>query len=333
MQGTDVQQFFFKHIKMNLPAHLSLVDEVAALLDISNDSAYRRIRGDKPISLEEIQKLCVHYKLSLDQILNLQSDAFIFTGKLGNEINFHFQNWLEEVLKQYLIISSFEKKHIYFLLKDLPFNLYFQIPELAAFKCFVWMRCFSGYRIENALKFSFNYPGFEEHYAIGTKIVNAYNTIPTTEIWNTEGINTTIRQIEYYYQAGGILSKEQANILFDKVEQLVNHIEKEADLGFRFKIGEQPNSHSAEYRLFNNELILGDNSLLAEMGDIRVTFLNYGFMHFVGTRDRAFNTAMFNNLNNLMQKSTLISARDERERIKFFNLLREEIQLRKVRLT
>lgn len=333
MESNNSQIRFFQHIKSILPANASFVDEIAELLDISNDSAYRRIRADKPISFEELQKLCVKYKVSLDQFLNLQSDAFIFTGKLGDEVNFYFENWLQEVLKQYSIISSFEKKHIYFLIKDLPFNLHFQIPELAAFKFFVWMQCFSGYQVAKGIKFAFDYPRFEEHNAIAQKIVHVYNTIPTTEIWNTEAINTTIRQIEYYHEAGGLVSIEQAHILFDKLEQLVNHIEKEAELGLKFRIGEQPNSAAAEYRLFNNELIIGDNSVLAELGDMRVTFLNHSFMHFIGTRDQAFNTAMFNNLNNIMQKSTLISSRDERERIQFFNRLREEMHHRKARLS
>jgi len=333
MESNNSQLLFFQHIKTILPEHISFVDEIAELLNISNDSAYRRIRGDKPISFEELKKLCVQYKISLDQLLNLQSDAFIFSGKLGNEVNFVFENWLQEVLKQYSIISSFEKKHIYFLLKDLPFNVHFEIPELAAFKCFVWMRCFSGYKVDKGIKFAFDYPGFEEHNAIGQKIVNVYNTIPTTEIWNTEGINTTIQQIEYYHEAGGLVSKEQAFILFDKVEELVNHIEKIAEVGLKFKIGEKPNQASPVYRLYNNELILGDNSLLAELGDMKVAFLNHSFMHFIGTRDKTFTTAIFTNLNNLMQKSTLISSSDERNRKKFFNQLRNEIHERRALLT
>ena len=157
MESNNSQLLFFQHIKSVLPEHVSFVDTIAELLDISNDSAYRRIRGDKTISFEELRKLCVQYKISLDQLLNLQSDNFIFTGKLDNNINFGFENWLQEVLKQYSIISSFNKKHIYFLIKDLPFNVHFQIPELTALKCFVWMRCFSGYQIEKGVKFSFNF--------------------------------------------------------------------------------------------------------------------------------------------------------------------------------
>mgnify|MGYP000175622925 CR=1 FL=1 len=275
MESSDTQLRFFQHIKSMLPPHVSFVDEIANLLNISNDSAYRRIRADKPISFEELQKLCVHYKISLDQFLNLQNDSFIFFGKIYRDSGFGFEDWLGEVLKQYTIISSFEKKHIYFLLKDLPFNLHFLIPELTAFKCFVWMKFFSDYDPAKETKFSFNYPGFEKHNAIGQKIVDVYNTIPTTELWNTEAINTTIRQIEYYYESGNVVSRDQAAVLFDKVIELVSHIEQEAELGFKFKMGELPQKPLAEYRLFNNEMRLGDNSLLAEMGDKGVDIQRY----------------------------------------------------------
>jgi len=333
MEAGNTQLLFFQHIKAGLPPNISFVDEIADLLNISNDSAYRRIRADKPISFDELQKLCIHYKISLDQFLNLHSDSFIFSGKLDNNENFRFEDWLAEVLKQFTIISGFEKRHIYFLSKDLSFNLYFQIPEIAAFKYFVWMRSFLAFQHEKAVKFEFNYPGFEGHNETGLRIVDVFNTIQTTDIFNREGINTTLQQIEFYYQAGRMISKDQAHILFDQMEMLVNHVEKQAELGCKFKIGEKPYSGSPAYRLFNNELILGDNTLLAEVGDMKITFLNHSFMHFIATRDKAFNEAMYNNLNNIMQKSTLISASNERERIKLFNGLRDEIHRRKVNLT
>ncbi len=66
MESTGAQQIFFGHIKGLLPQHISFVDEIAEVLNISNDSAYRRIRGEKSITLEEIKKLCTTFKISLD---------------------------------------------------------------------------------------------------------------------------------------------------------------------------------------------------------------------------------------------------------------------------
>src|SRR5882672_2575034 len=98
MVGTGVQQVFFNHIKSILPHHLSMVDEVANLLDISNDSVYRRMRGEKPLTFEEVQKLCVHFNISLDSIFHLDTDNYIFSGKLVSSSNFHFELYLKKIL-------------------------------------------------------------------------------------------------------------------------------------------------------------------------------------------------------------------------------------------
>ena len=101
MESTGAQQMFFQHVKTLLPAHLSMVDEVGEVLNISSDSAYRRIRGEKPIALEEIKKLCIHFKISLDQFMHLNSESVLFTGKLADKTNSEFKcmNWSKEILK------------------------------------------------------------------------------------------------------------------------------------------------------------------------------------------------------------------------------------------
>ncbi len=58
MDTAELQIAFLKQIKNQLPPHLSLVDALADQLNISNDSAYRRIRGEKHLTFDEIQILC-----------------------------------------------------------------------------------------------------------------------------------------------------------------------------------------------------------------------------------------------------------------------------------
>ena len=64
----DIQMQLFHKIRDQLPDHVSLVDDIAELLEISNDSAYRRIRGEKQLSLQEVKKLCQHYRFSIDDL-------------------------------------------------------------------------------------------------------------------------------------------------------------------------------------------------------------------------------------------------------------------------
>lgn len=325
MTPSNAQVLFFQHLKAQIPPHLSMVDEVAGLLEISNDSAYRRIRGEKPIDLEEIQKLSVHFKVSMDQLLHLKSDAFIFTGNLQDGSEKSFENWLNNVLQLLQWLNSFDKRHVYFLIKDIPPFLHFQIPELAAFKFFFWMKSILHYDNLKGVKFKVDDPRYNEYHVISKKIIELYNNQPITEIWNIESINSSLRQIEFYHEAGAFADTEDVRLLYLKVEELINHIERQAELGVRFTIGQQPKSNSPAYRLFVNELILGDNTFMVEIDNMRTTFLNHSVLYFVATRDEKFNNAMFENLENLMKKSTLISGVGEKERSQFFNRIRRNI--------
>ena len=160
---------------------------------------------------------------------------------------------------------------------------------------------------------------------ISKKIIEMYNKIPITEIWNVESINSSLNQINFYRQAGSFKNVGDIKLLYDKVEELINHIEKQADLGLKFNFGSEPNHDAAEYRMFVNELVMLDNTMLVELDDTRITFLNHSVLYFVGTRDDQFNKAMFTNIANLKKKSTMISSVSEKERLGFFNQLRHKI--------
>ena len=326
MESADVQQLFFQHIKDQLPAHLSLVDEVAELLNISNDSAYRRIRAEKPIGFEELQKLCTHYKISLDHFLHLQSDAIIFNGRVNTTSATVFEDYLNNILQHFKMINSFEKKHFYVLMKDIPPFVHFQIPELAKFKFYFWMKSILGDERLKKRQFYLDDTLYDEFLPLSRQVIEAYNKIPVTEIWNIESINSSLRQIDFYRQSGMYKNKSEINLLYEKVEELVNHIERQAELGVKFLIGTEPGNTAAGYNMFVNELILGDNTFMAEIGDMRITYLNHSVLYFVGTRDEQFNAAMHSSLTNMMKKSTQLSRIGEKERVRFFNRLRDKIQ-------
>ena len=71
----ELQKKIFEHIQNAIPKDYIMVNEIADLLNISVDSAYRRIRGDKAIEIQETALLCTHYKISLDAILQLSDNA------------------------------------------------------------------------------------------------------------------------------------------------------------------------------------------------------------------------------------------------------------------
>ncbi len=326
MESNNSQLLFFQHIKSILPDHISFVDEIADLLSISNDSAYRRIRGEKHISLDEMHKLADHFKISIDQFLHIQSGSYMFSGELASPGDYIFEKWMENVLKQLTFVGSFTHKHLYYLAKDIPFMLHFMVPQLAAFKAFLWRRSILHYENMKGMKFSLK-ENIGEFQEMGDKIVQQYLQIPTTEIWNIESINSTIRQIEFYREANMFDTEEDVKQVYLALLKLVNHLEQQADCGLKFKVGESPVTGAAPYNLFWNDLVTADNTILVELDLNRVTFLNHSVINFISTTDVKFNAFMNDTIQNLIKRSTQLSKVGEKERYRFFNRLRDKMKL------
>ncbi|MGI8951625.1 MAG: hypothetical protein ACR2FN_08575 [Chitinophagaceae bacterium] len=325
MKSTDAQQLFFNHIKGLLPSHLSLADEVADVLNISNDSAYRRIRGEKQLALEEIKKLCIHYHISLDQFLHMQTDSVIFTGKLAEFENFNFELYLQDFLHQMEVFDSFEQKELYYMTKDIPIFHHYNFPELAAFKYFFWMKTILNY--PNYSKAIFN-PGeiAEKLMKTGEKILLTYNKIPSTEIWSVENINSTIRQIEYYKDTNVFASNADVAKVYECLEKTIDHIESQADVGHKINQPGMNNAKSgAAYNVYVNEFSVGDNTVIPILNGKKMVYINHSHLNYSLTTDALFCDYIFNFFQNIIHKSTLISRVGEKERKQFFYRIREKI--------
>ena len=328
MEQHNAQVLLFQQIKTLLPPNISVADEIADVLNISTDSAYRRIRGEKPISFDDIEKLSNRYKISIDQILHLQTNGFIFTGKLGYTSDNFFENYLNNMLHQFEFMRSFDHKHIYFLPNDIPPFVYFQFPELAAFTFFYYQKSLLHFDEMRDQKFSVKNLN-DEHIMLGKKVQESFNHIPSTEIWGIDTINSILRHISFYSDTNVFESKEDIICLFDKLEDLITHLEKQAELGLKFNYGKSPDKNAATYRMFYNDLITGDNCVLAEIGDKKITYINHNLINFMFTRDEDFNNYTLETFKNAIRKSTQISLVGEKTRARFFDRMRKKIQLQR----
>jgi hypothetical protein len=91
-------------------------------------------------------------------------------------------------------------------------------------------------------------------------------------------------------------------------------------------LGQATNPDFGEYRLYQNDIVSGDNTLLAEIGDTKITYLNHSVLYFVGSTDKGFNEEVYGNLKNLIRRSSLVSGTGEKERTQVFNKLRRKVQ-------
>ncbi|HLK30589.1 MAG TPA: helix-turn-helix domain-containing protein [Puia sp.] len=333
MENTDSgQQVFFQHIKNNLPQHLSLVDEIADILNISTDSAYRRIRGEKPISFDEIKKLCSHFKISLDNLFQLNSDSYVFTGTLINNTDFNYDKWLQSCLEIIRKVKTYQPHHMSYLAKEFPFFYYFLIPEIAAFKSFFFMKSILFYEEWKGARFSVK-DDYSKYHEVWRDLSKTFATIPGTEIWNVETITSTMRQIEFYHATGAFRSDDDVICLFEKIQKMLDHIELQAEYGVKLFFGQQPTTaNGAPFNLYLNELIMGDNMQILQLGNKHFTYLNHTILNYMMTTNEKFNAYMKKTMDVICTKSIPISVVNEKERLIFFNSLRTKIETAKQKI-
>jgi hypothetical protein len=86
----QAQGRFLEEIKRKVPHNISLAEVIADDLNISNDSAYRRIRGDTHLTLEECMILCNKYNVSLDSLFENSANHIVFNYRAINQDTFTF---------------------------------------------------------------------------------------------------------------------------------------------------------------------------------------------------------------------------------------------------
>ena len=328
MNINEIQQQLFQIIKNKMPQDASVPDEVAKLLSISSDSAYRRMRNEKQLSFEEVYVLASHFKISLDQLMNISTNGILFQGNFVNEKTYSFEQYLTGMLHTMAYFSSFTNKEIYYSCKDMPLFDHFLVREVAAFKWFFWLKTYLQFPGFAKRKFKFSdYP--DDLFQLDQQVLGMYNQLASREIWNIESMSIFFRQIEFYRNADVFESDEDALKLYEALEKTWDHLEKQAALGYKFKIDDPEQKPLAEYKMYFNEVLLGDNSILVITDNLKMAFMTHTTFNFMMTRDVTFTENMYNHMQTQMKRSTLISEVSEKERSRFFRIIRERIQKRK----
>ncbi|NJO24731.1 MAG: hypothetical protein HC867_01510 [Bacteroidia bacterium] len=328
MSTYQSQEFLFQRIKELLPPHISLVDKVAEILHISSDSAYRRIRGETPLVLDEARDICHHFKLSLDHILNVQGGSTLFQNFRIDLKNYSYEKYLTDLIRQVEYVGGFIHKEIIYLTKDMPLFHNFYYQPLIAFRYFFWMKTIIQHPDFQEREFELNCLP-PEIGKLSRNLAVAYNKIPSSEIWNTESINAAILQIEFYKDSGYFSSAADIKTVYEALEETFVHLKNEVEYGAKFMPEENPESKKNNFRFFYNRVILGDNSVMVVTDRVKTVYINYDVLNYMSTRDEVFCDAFYNDLQNMMKKSTLISQTSEKQRNIFFGIMLNKINERK----
>jgi hypothetical protein len=270
------------------------------------------------LSLDEAKALCNQFGVSLDVLLGTVSEIVPFRHLIVNNTPQTFERWLRSMLENLETIASFPaEKEIVFTAKDIPVFHYFNYPELCAFKMFFWMKSVLNYSDLQAEKFSSKLVS-GEYFTLGRKIWSTYNKIPSIELWADETTNVTLKQLEFYQESGFFKSSADISLILDQYSQLTNDIRQQAANGFK--------QENVSYKLYKNEILIADNTVVFRMGNKKAVYISHNITELLLTTHEAFCTQTEGFINNLQNRSILISTTGEKERNKFFNSMNEKIE-------
>lgn len=327
MDVNHLQIQLFRHIKQHVPDPSQLAEMIAKALDISLDSAYRRMRGETLLDLEEAGKLCLHFNISLDRLMGLMNGKVIFNPVPLDEKNIDFEGYLKGMLRSMEHFTTFPDARLFYECKDIPIFYHFHSRELAAFKYHFWMKYLMQQPSFKTRKFSFE--DYDDTlFDLGRKILHTYNSISSVEFWNTESINSTLKQIKFFYDTGWITRKADVILLYQKLKELFEYLEEVVASGTKIQLSEvDPDAKPASLDAYYNEIILGNNMIVVKLGpSSQITFFNYSGMRYTGTTDLEFGQEVFMGLERLTKSSTRLSTINEVERTLFFSEIRDNIQ-------
>ncbi len=314
---------FIQKLKQSLPPNISLADELTQILKLSQDSAYRRMRGETAMSIDEAVILCNHYKIPISHFTEETPGLVTFKYLPPEPKREVFYNHLEALYKTTDGLLDFEDRKIIYGAIDAPLFYHFGFEHLAIFKMHFWMHAINGI------------PGFKDFYdendvdrdlvKLSKKIHEGYMMIPSEEIWQEDILLTSLMQLEYYVDFGYFKNHEDALNIIHDLHQLINLVEQMAECSHKLKPGDKSKQQYASFHLYHSDVLLGNNTVIAIGNERKTTFLSHMTFHAMSTMNETYSAHAETWMRRIINKSTLISGSSEKVRTKFFRKLRSYI--------
>lgn len=317
-EGANIQEQIFKLIKNQLPEHVKIAEYISDLLQISIDSTYRRLRGEKLLDIGELFSLCKHFKISLESLQGTDVVNFKYTALPADGTSLPV--YMNGILKEMKTIASVGQKHIVFTAEDLPIFHYFNYELLTAFKLFYWNKSILNSPELKGKKF---HPELIEPSLIATakEIYELYVKTPSTEIWTEKTLQTVLKQIEFYWESGLFEKQEHALEACAQLVQMLATVQEDATLESK----ERKTVAECNYTLYRSEVTIGNNCIQVAINDLKMIYFSFNTFNSMSTSNHAFCEETNLWIKNLISKSTQISGTAEKMRHQFFNLLNKQI--------
>ena len=321
----SMQEALFSKIKDTISNKKELPKVLQDVLGCSADSAYRRLRGETALSIDEAYKLSDHFKVALSDLESFRGDHVTFVKRPFINSEERFEMFLEASLGHLELLLKDPNHVMLYTAKDIPPFYQYRFKALASFKIFVWFRSFYDVKQSNEQEYTLSSIP-QRLLDIAYKQWEAYSKLNAIEIWNDTTVLSLINQIEFYYEAGLLADKDEALLICDEFMEMIKVVYKQAIHGRRMLDHDKDVSSNVPYKLYYNEVLIMDNNILSKVQGRLIYNMPYAAVNYISTTNEELCGHMEEYILRQAHKSALISDVSEKERNKFFIRMRNKVE-------
>ena len=307
------QEILLARIRNLMPKNISLNDEIAKILDISYDAAHRRVSMKSKLSIEETITLCKYYSISMDTLFGDKKYLLVEKTKKIETLS-DFKDYFRKT-NEVLSHMDTQETTIYYAAKDIPMNYTVSGTLFSKFKFFIWFNLLNKKQSSSFEKFTFEESVLNENNNLKTFFENTKRI----EIWNDTTINSSLQQVNYFFEAG-LLNYKNALLILKDIAEIINSIEKKCEL----------DTHN--FQLYYNELLILNNSALFTSKEKSAFFLPYNALGYYVTSDLKTCKEQEQYITNQISNSKSLNQSGKKDRKIFFNKMHQKIEFHKQKI-
>lgn len=316
MQTSDFDKALIEAVKACIPPGINPVWFVMDVLSLGKEAAYRRLRGEVPLTLKEAALLARQLGFSLNQVVNNDTDRihhysiFLVDFEMPRQEDYKVLETYLEKLSQG-VDDPFSQLSI--TTNIFPQQLYLRYKNMTKFAVFKWLyqsgqrqpKNYQEVKVEDRML-----QVFRDSLEIHRRIRTIYY------IFDKLLCHSLVDDLRYFYSVG-LLSNEDREAVRSEAHKLLDYMEQLAIEG--------KHENGSQVQMYVSDIHFNKSYYNVKAGQYHVSVIEACVLNGLASTDMNCYLKMNDWIHSRRRLSTLISCSGEPQRIAFFRVLHRQL--------
>ena len=314
----QIDRLFIAQLKNKIPENISITEEIASILGINYDAAYRRLKGKVDFSLHETVLLSKKFDISLNELFQVGEENTYLIKESNSIKNLDdFNNYLKRLNQELTPFTNCKDCSLLVSAQEFPMSYFFDNPLLIRFKLFIWSSILDFLPTGERNSFS-DFLVSDETIESAKSVGESYSKANVTEIWSFSTVNNVLQQLLYFYKMRQINTNDAVELCHALTESLKKIQNKTINGG---------KSRDVKYNLYSNDMLMMNNSLLFKYKDKRRLAYPYAHLKLFIIENQKVCKDQEDYIHSQILHSNCITSASTSEHANFFNFKYDKINI------